>query len=161
MTSLMIANIEGLINAAVAEVFGTMVNVEMREMPAGASGLNGEPQIASAVGFTGQAAGVVYLYTTTRFAGRITRGLLGLNETEVPTEEMVNDAMGEIANMVVGYFKSRLTESNLSCVMTIPSIVRGSQFGIEAVSETEVKQLKFCHEDDVLLVEVLIQRGHR
>ena len=155
----MIANLDALVNAAVTEVFGTMVNVEMREVPNGQCRLKGEPQIASAVGFTGQVAGVVYLYTTTQFAARITSGLLGLNVSEVPTEEMVNDAMGEIANMVVGHFKSRLTDRNLSCVMTIPSIVRGSQFGIEAVSQTEVKRLRFCNGNDYLLVEILLQAG--
>lgn len=155
----MIEDLKALINAAVTEVFGTMVKVEMLEMPADGPGVNGEPQIASAVGFTGQISGVVYLYTTTCFAGRITRGLLGLDITEIPNEEMVNDAMGEIANMVVGHFKSRLTDRNLSCVMTIPSIVRGSHFGIEAVSHTEVKRLKFCNEKDSLLVEILIQGG--
>ena len=43
--------------------------------------------------------------------------------------------------------------------MTIPSIVRGSQFGIEAVSQTEVKRLRFCNGNDYLLVEILLQAG--
>jgi len=153
----MIANLDALVEAAVTEVFGTMVNLEMRADHLGKRNLASEPQIASAVGFTGQISGVVYLYTTAAFADRITRGLLGLDLAEPSTEEMVNDAMGEIANMVVGHFKSRLTDRNFSCVMTIPSIVRGSQFGIEAVSQTEVKRLKFYHGDECLLVEILLQ----
>ena len=156
----MIANIGALVNAAVAEVFGTMLNMRMLELPAGECVFAGEGQIASAVGFTGQLSGVVYFYTTARFAGRITHGLIGLDPTEVPTEEMVNDAMGEIANMVVGHFKSRLVDRGVPCVMTIPSIVRGSQFGIEAVSHTEVQRLGFHSEGNFLLVELLIRGGN-
>jgi chemotaxis protein CheX len=110
------------------------------------------------VGFTGRVSGVVYLYTTVRFAVRITRGLLGLNASEAHNDDMVNDAMGEIANMIVGQFKSRLTDRGLPCVMTIPSIVRGSQFEIEAVRETEVDRLGFACGEDYLLVEVLLQK---
>lgn len=155
----MIANIGVLVNAAVTEVFATMLNLEMRQLPADQCTFNGEPQIASAVGFTGQASGVVYLYTTARFAQRITRGLLGLGEADAHTEEMVNDAMGEMANMVVGHFKSRLTDRGLPCVMTIPSIVRGSQFDIEAVSQTDVERLGFHQADNFLVVEVLLRGG--
>ncbi len=156
----MIANIGALVNAAVTEVFDTMLNLRMMNIPAGECVFEGQPQIASAVGFTGQLSGVVYLYTSARFAERITRGLIGLDLTEATTEEMVNDAMGEIANMVVGHFKSRLTDRGLPCVMTIPSIVRGSQFGIEAVSQTEVERMGFRSDNNFLLVELLIRGGN-
>jgi chemotaxis protein CheX len=156
----MIENIGALINAAVTEVFGTMLNMQMVELPAAECVFTGQAQIASAVGFTGQLTGVVYLYTTTRFAGRITQGLIGLEPTELATEEMVNDAMGEIANMVVGHFKSRLVDRGVPCVMTIPSIVRGSQFGIEAVSHTEVQRLGFQANGNFLLVELLLRGGN-
>lgn len=36
--------------------------------------------------------------------------------------------------MVVGHFRSRLADRGIPCVLTIPSIVRGHQFGIEPVS---------------------------
>lgn len=156
----MIANIGALVNAAVTEVFGTMLSMQMLAMPPAECVFEGQAQIASAVGFTGQASGVVYLYTTSAFADRITRGLLGLDVTESTTEELVNDAMGEIANMVVGHFKSRLVDRGVLCVMTIPSIVRGSQFGIEAVSQTNVERLGFRSGNNFLLVELLIRGGN-
>jgi chemotaxis protein CheX len=155
----MIENIGTLVTSAVTEVFGTMLSMQMLAMPVEDCVFSGEAQIASAVGFTGQVSGVVYLYTTSRFAGRITRGLIGMDDSEAATEEMVNDAMGEIANMVVGHFKSRLVDRGIMCVMTIPSIVRGSQFGIEAVSQTDVSRLGFRNNNNFLLVELLIRGG--
>lgn len=153
----MIDNIGMLVNSAVTEVFGTMLNMQMMSMPVAECVFDGQAQIASAVGFTGQISGVVYLYTTSQFAGKITRGLIGMDDTEATTEEMVNDAMGEIANMVVGHFKSRLVDRGVLCVMTIPSIVRGSQFGIEAVSHTDVERLGFRSGNNFLLVELLLR----
>ncbi|MBE7498750.1 MAG: chemotaxis protein CheX [Verrucomicrobiales bacterium] len=153
----MIEPFEVLLRAAVHEVFSTMVGLALEPHPAAACTFNGQPQIASSIGFTGQLTGVVYLYTTIPFAHRITRHLLRLPDPEPATEEMVNDVLGELANMVVGHFKSRLTDRGIPCVMTIPSIVRGSHFGIEPVSQTAVDRLGFHHASHYLVVEALLR----
>jgi chemotaxis protein CheX len=153
----MIEPFEVLLRTAVNEVFSTMVGLDLQPRPSADCTFNGQPQIASSIGFTGQLTGVVYLYTTIRFAHHLTRHLLRLTDLEPATEEMVNDAMGELANMVVGHFKSRLTDRGIPCVMTIPSIVRGSQFGIEPVSQTEVQRLGFHHATHFLVVEALLR----
>lgn len=155
----MTAKVEALVKSAVGTVFDTMLNMPMKEVPGDGFSFGNELQIASSVGFTGNLNGVIYLYSTVQFAGRITSGLLGLSEAEAQQEEYVNDAMGEIANMVVGHVKSRLTDSGVACVMTIPSIVRGSRLGIEAVSRTEVVRMSFQNGDSHLLVEVLIEKA--
>ncbi len=154
----MTAKVEVLVNAAVGTVFDTMLNMPMTGVPMDGNSFGGQLQIASSVGFTGKVTGVIYLYTTAEFAGRITSGLLGLSGPDAQREDYVNDAMGEIANMVVGNVKSRLTDAGYACVMTIPSIVRGSQLGIEAMSRTDVARMKFRNGNDFLLVEVLIDK---
>ena len=153
----MIQDAEILITAAVVEVFSTMLNVKARPVPPVEDLLDGQPQIVSAVGFTGGATGVVYLYTTAAFARHITAGLLGLSQAEIESDEMVNDTMGEIANMVVGQIKSRISDRGLRCVLTIPSIVRGSQFTIEPVSNTERNRYAFDCGKGPLLVEMLVK----
>ncbi len=153
----MIQDAELLITAAVVEVFSTMLNVKARSVPPVEGFLDRQPQIVSAVGFTGAATGVVYLYTTAQFARHITAGLLGLSSAEIETDEMVNDTMGEIANMVVGQIKSRISDRGLRCVLTIPSIVRGSQLTIEPVSNTERHRCAFDCGQGPLLVEMLLK----
>lgn len=153
----MIETMQALVNAAVTTVFDTMLNMRMAEDQTNGYSFEAELQIASSVGFTGNVNGVIYLYTTVPFAGLITQGLLGLTEPSEVREEYVNDAMGEMANMVVGHIKSRLVDSGLKCVMTIPSIVRGCRLGIEAVSRTKMTRSTYRHADNVLLVEVLLQ----
>ena len=61
--------------------------------------------------------------------------------------------------MVVGKLKSRLSDRGIPCVLTIPSIVRGSQFTIQPVSTSERKVFAYRCGGNQLLVEVLIKPG--
>ena len=154
----MIDELEGILQSAVCRVLRTMLNFDAHVVPLGKDVVSGGAHIASSVGFIGKMTGVVYVYVSEPFARRMTGRLLGLAEKDLEGEEMVNDAMGELANMIVGNFKSALVERGLSCVLTIPSIVRGTHFSIEAVSSTTRRVLCFrCDDSHHLVVETLIK----
>lgn len=154
----MIDQLEELVTQAVKRAFDTMLNLEVQGLPASAAAAsNGEPQIAGAVGFIGRLTGVIYIYCTARFARQIAGRLLGLAEEEIDGDEMVNDAIGELTNMVVGQIKSQLSDRGLPCVLTIPSIVRGSHFVIEGVSTATRRLSTFACGEHHLAVETLIK----
>lgn len=153
----MIDQIDELVTQAVARAFDTMLNQKVQLEPAHEGMWNGEPHVAGSVGFIGRLAGVVYIYSSASFARRITGQLLGLKDEEIESDEMVNDAIGEITNMVVGQIKSQLSDRGMPCVLTIPSIVRGSHFMIEAVSTTTRRVNSFRCGDHRLIVETLIK----
>ena len=155
----MIADLDQLIGNCVSDVFGTMLSMNVEPQPAVPLQPTGEAHIASAVGFSGTMTGVVYLYTSASFGRQIAASMLGLEETEVDADEMVNDVMGEIANMVVGNFKSGLCDRGYSCALTIPSIVRGSHFTVEPISSTERKVYHYSCRNRPLVVEVLLKAG--
>lgn len=154
----MIDNLEVLLKAAVGEVFRTMLNFNTRSIPFEPDAMSSEAHIAGSVGFIGAMTGVVYLYSTAAFARTMTGRMIGMAEPEIEGDEMVNDAVGELVNMIVGSLKSNLAERGLSCVLTIPSIVRGSNFTIEAVSSTTRRVLCFrCDDSQNLVVEILVK----
>ncbi len=155
----MINDLDDLVRSAVTEVFDTMLSVKLAPEPPGATVANGDPHVAGSVGFTGgTVCGVVYIYCTAKFARRITCGLLGLEDSDIDSDEMVNDAVGELANMVVGQLKSRLCDRGITCVLTVPSIVRGTNFSIEAVSTTSRRLVSFrTPESQQLVVEALVK----
>jgi chemotaxis protein CheX len=153
----MIADLDQLIGACVTDVFGTMLSMVVEPRPVTPMHPNGEPHIASSVGFSGRMTGIVYLYTSAKFGRKIASTMLGLQDSEVAGDEMVNDVMGEIANMVVGNLKSGLCDRGYSCALTIPSIVRGSHFTVEPISSTERKVYHFSCQDRPLVVEVLLR----
>jgi chemotaxis protein CheX len=153
----MINDLECLVGSAVTELFSTMLCMEMRPLPLPATLGNGEAQIAGAVGFIGRLSGVVYVYTDLAFARRITATLLGLAESEIEGEEMINDAIGEVANMLVGNLKSHLSDRGNPCVLTIPSVVRGSHFSIEPVSTIEGHVFAFESKGNRIYLQVLLK----
>jgi chemotaxis protein CheX len=66
--------------------------------------------------------------------------------------------MGELTNMVVGHLKSRLSDRGHACVMTIPSIVRGTNFHIEPVSSTTIRRVcSFRSLEHQLVVEIMLR----
>jgi chemotaxis protein CheX len=156
-----IDQIEEMIRQAVHEVFGNMVSMSLAdekpaELPEDPSG-----QVAGSVGFIGEATGVIYLYVGARFAGTITGRLLSIPETEIEGEEMINDAIGELSNMVGGYVKSRLSDGGYPCTLTIPSIVRGKQLTIEGVTDVARRMIGFSHEGNHLQAELLIKEDEK
>jgi chemotaxis protein CheX len=122
----MIADLEELLASAVTELFSTMLGMKMLPAPLESGFGNGKTHIAGAVGFVGRLSGVVYVFTTVSFARRITATFPGMEEAEVKEDEMINDAMGEMANMLIGHMKSRISDRGMPCMLTIPSVVRGS-----------------------------------
>jgi chemotaxis protein CheX len=155
----MINDLDDLVQSAVSEIFDTMLNIKVVAQPAGTPINNGEPHVAGSVGFSGSSlCGVVYIYTSSNLARKITCGLLGLEESDIEGDEMVNDAVGELANMVVGQLKSRLCDRGITCILTVPSIVRGTNFTIEAVSSTSRRVMTFqCAGNHQLVVEALVK----
>ena len=153
----MIPDLEGLVTGAVAELFSTMLGMNMLPASLESGFSNGEAHIAGAVGFVGRLSGMVYAFTTVSFARRITATLLGLKEAEIEGDEMINDAMGEMANMLVGQLKSRLSDRGMPCVLTIPSVVRGSNFSVEATTSTEGHIFSFVSGENRIFIQVLLK----
>ncbi len=133
---------------AVQEVFSTMLGREVQFVdPPGQTSakprpaLEGkpgqhDPYVVGTVGFVGKIDGLIYLYLPEKFARLATSHLLGMSEYAIAAEgaSVVNDAIGELTNMTVGVFKNALCDSGLTCRLTIPSILRGSNFTIEPIS---------------------------
>jgi chemotaxis protein CheX len=77
-----------------------------------------------------------------------------LNETG---DEAINDAVGEITNMTVGCFKTNLSDAGYPCMLTIPSILRGSQFSIEAVGGAKRYLYRFDCSNHRVVADIVIK----
>lgn len=119
----------------------------------------GEIFVTAAVGFTGEAHGMVYVHVPAAFAQMLTRRMLGLAGIEGESDDIVNDVVGEFGNMVVGAVKSRLCDAGHPCVLTIPTIVRGTRFQAEATARAERRELFFRCGSDLVAVELLMKPG--
>jgi chemotaxis protein CheX len=62
-----------------------------------------------------------------------------------------------MANMLVGQIKSRLSDRGMPCVLTIPSVVRGSNFSVEATTSIEGHMFSFVSGENRIFVQVLLK----
>ena len=150
---------EPVLQAAATSVFTTMLSFKVEFAPLVENFFDGEKHIAGAVGFTGVYSAIIYVYSSAAFARRMTSSLLGMPEEEIQEDEMVNDAIGELTNMVAGHIKSNLNNQGKDCVMTIPTVVRGHDFRIEPVSGVHRQSVFFNCNGGRVLVEALIKEG--
>jgi chemotaxis protein CheX len=150
--------VHDLLKGNVGEVFRTMLSLEVELAEPVSLQEFGETLVAAYVGFTGEANGVVYLHATASFARKMAGCMLGMAEEELD-DEMVNDAVGELSNMIVGSVKSCLCDSGTPCVLTIPSIMRGNNFKVEVSPSQHHRLLGFSCGKDRVLVELLMKHA--
>jgi chemotaxis protein CheX len=128
------AQLQEKIVHAIDAVFRTMLGhpASLHAMAGEEHGVPSARQVVGLVGFVGRACGVVYLCFDEPGAAACTADMLGLTATELADlgPEAVNDAIGELTNMVVGTFKNSLCDAGYPCKLTIPSILRGSTVSI-------------------------------
>jgi len=150
---------------AVADVFKTMLNRKVMLLPDNAppAPVRYPPvrQIVGTVGIAGEANGVLYLRFSEPFARRCTGDMLGLNDKEVAEmgDETVSDAVAELTNMVAGSFKNWLCDAGLSCKLSIPATVSGTDFTICPWHDSEATHhaYRFESSGQSVVVDVIVR----
>jgi chemotaxis protein CheX len=162
------------ITRAVSDVFKTMLGRESAfvgavvqpaddgmspPQPGPANGMT--PFVVGTVGFLGDINGLIYLYLDEPFARLCTCHLLGMSEAELEEagDEVINDAIGELTNMTVGSFKNGLCDAGFPCKLTIPSILRGSNFSIEPVSSATRHTYNYESAGHKVVADILLKIG--
>jgi chemotaxis protein CheX len=84
---------------------------------------------------------------------------MSLAEIDEAGHEVVNDAVGELTNMTVGTFKNQLADKGFPCKLTIPSILRGSNFSIEPVSSATRRIYRFHVGEHSIVADLLMKSG--
>lgn len=154
-----IDQIEQLMREAVPQVFQSMLSTDVTAEPPFPFEPNSGGQIIGSVGFIGEATGIIYLYAGVSFAKVLTGRMLGIPELEVDEGDMVNDAVGELSNMVVGYVKSRLCDFGWPCTLTIPSVVRGQHLTVEGSAQVARRVIGFRDGENHVVAEVLLKES--
>lgn len=108
--------------------------------------------VSSSVGYGGEhVTGAVYIHFSPQFADLVARVLL---QRQIPDENEVNDAVGELTNMVGGGFKSWLCNQGIPCALSTPAIIRGASFRVQPGHGTQHICLLFLCEYEPIFVDV-------
>ncbi len=146
-----------LLRGSITEVFSTMFDIV--EQPAALSGIRGGAQVlvGGSVGFAGEVNGLVSVYVTETFARTLAGRMLGLPEDALGGDEVVDDVIGEVSNMIAGSVKSRLCDSGNACVLTMPTVARGTSLRSEAAGSSECRLLTLICDTEFVLIELLMK----
>lgn len=108
------------------EVFETMVFMTMEESTDDAASL-GDTTLLGSITFKGHFEGCLGVCCDEACARTIAANMLGMLSAEELSESDVSDAIGEIANMVMGAVKARIQNEVGSVEVSIPSVVQGRE----------------------------------
>ena len=129
-------DINGKIIECAKEIFSTMVMMEIS--------VNGEPMtkslpltesITGVIGLAGTHKGVLAIHIPNKVAMAITSSFLGMDVDEI--NEDVEDAIGELANMLGGNVKSILSENGRDINLSLPSTITGRQYDFQPTKDAD------------------------
>jgi chemotaxis protein CheX len=150
---------EESIRASIAEitkgVFSTMVMLDVvADAPLNEPVINFHDTMTSMVGLAGAFSGVLAIHSPKNLALRITSNMLGMEVTEI--DDDVNDAMGEIANMIGGDVKHIFSPKGADINLSIPTVIYGSDYVLESMSTAESLVMPFDCEGERFLLSFKI-----
>jgi chemotaxis protein CheX len=138
-----------LLHLASQEVLEKMLEsqVELRDPPVPASF-----EFTAIVGFAGQLCGRFTLRSSKQSAGVMACKLLGaqLNHDDA----QIWDAIGEIANMIAGNFKNKLVGLENRCALSLPTVIRGSDYRCGAIKNSHLLEVALLFEGAPFTVAV-------
>ena len=155
-------NINGLdlnffVTTAIAEVFETMLSIDLKELDSGTQVEMDGNIITGNVSFTGKIMGNFNFILANKCARVLTTAMLGMEEDEIEGQEEINDVIGELSNMVGGDIKSRFCDSGFECQLTTPSIISGTNYKIQTRDFARHERYIFEHKEHKIIVEIFIK----
>jgi len=142
---------------ATKEVFSTMVMMDPDDdYPLQEPVHRFKCSITGMVGFAGTYSGVISIHCPVALALKITSNMLGMECDEVNDD--LNDAIGEIANMLGGGVKQVLSKGGLDVKLSVPTVISGEDYTVNSLSEVDCVVIPFRIEDDRFLVGLTLTK---
>lgn len=142
---------------ATKEVFSTMVMMDpCDDYPLKEPVNRFKCSITGMVGFAGTYSGVISMHCPANLAMKITSNMLGMECDEV--NEDLNDAIGEISNMLGGNVKQVLSKGGLDVKLSIPTVISGEDYTVNSLSDSDCVVIPFNIGDERFLVGLVLKK---
>jgi chemotaxis protein CheX len=116
-------SLAGALKDGAKEVFETMIFIDLDENLCELT-IDGDALLSS-ISFKGDLEGVLSVSCTRECAIMLAANMLALDPGDPISDEEISDAMGEVANMVMGSFKARMLDTVNDINVSIPNVVSG------------------------------------
>jgi chemotaxis protein CheX len=150
-------DLAGYVISAAKEVFSTMVMMELEDCyPLKEPVTSFHCSVTGMVGLAGTYTGILSIHCPRSFALLITSNMLGMDVDEVGDD--VNDALGEIANMLGGYVKQILSKGGLDINLSIPTVIAGEDYTVNSMSDSDCVIIPFTNLNERFLVGLKLRK---
>ena len=140
-----------LLELSAREVFDIMLGTRLQPFEPSAD----EPSVSqreftALVGLAGSLCGVLSIRCNNQAARTMASKMLGMPPEEVDNDSW--DALGEIANMIAGNFKGKLSGFGNHCMLSVPTIIVGSDYETRSLAASNMIEAIFEFEQNLLSV---------
>ena len=151
-----IAEIVPKIIESTVEIFTGMVMMEVAQEGEVLHELGPmQDSITGMVGMAGKSKGVLAVHLPRRLALDITSSFLGMEVEEM--NEDVEDAIGEIANMLGGNLKTILSDKGKDIDLSLPSTISGEEYSFMPQNDVEQIIIPFKAPSGTFYVELELE----
>jgi CheY-specific phosphatase CheX len=109
--------------------------------------------VSALIGVAGAISAVLRVRCSPETAAHVAMRMLG--GVEQPAKAASEDAIGEIANMVAGNFKSKISTLGDGCVLSVPTIVSGEDYEVRQVGKGE--RIEVCLDTENRVVWLIME----
>lgn len=111
--------------------------------------------VSSVIGLTGEAIGMMSLTFTEKSILSIVSNMFGEKMKEL--NEEIQDAVGEIGNVISGQARQKLEERGRSLKAAIPTVIMGKNHSITRVTKAPVIAIPFSTDSGEFTIEVCFE----
>ncbi|MEI6209207.1 MAG: chemotaxis protein CheX [Desulfuromonadales bacterium] len=147
-----------LLDADVREIFTTMVGINISPCQTAEVQTKFTDSVSALVGFAGCYNGMIGLNTSKRLAIDFTSQMLGMEVTECDDDD-VNDALGEIVNMIGGSFKHHFVNDGHEVRLSTPSMISGDEYVMSVGGAPNTLALMFEYGTEYFMVSLYLEMG--
>jgi CheY-specific phosphatase CheX len=122
---------QAILQETTIEVFSTMVGVSLTTPEE--SNLAVQSHITGVIGIAGPLRAILSLRCSADSAVIIASMMLGISPDDPDSGKAASDAVGEICNIVAGYFKAKIGLGE-KCKLSIPTIITGRDYKLHSGS---------------------------
>jgi len=141
---------------AIGKTFKTMLARPLESVPARSLDPFSADQIVAEVAFAGKAVGAVQIRMEKPTARLFGAAMVGLAPEDFENEDELNDVLGELANIIVGNFKSNLCDAGLTCKLSPPQITKTNDSKLRAQEGGLAERIGFVSGDVHFFVDVCV-----
>jgi chemotaxis protein CheX len=138
-----------LMKVAAREVFELMLGSTLTTQETVAEG---GLSITSMVGLAGKLCGVMSVRCGPEAAMKMTSRMLGVDVNHAGPE--MSDALGEVCNMVAGNFKNKISSLGDGCMLSVPTVIIGSDYSVRSLADSPAVQVSFLFENLPIVISL-------